>query len=880
MDTTGKSDGFSAALLAGFHRTSGSLLFESPAFGDFTGGLGNGLNAFSHMAIIHPDDVGRMAAFFAALPSLKAPTTTEYRLVGKDGGGLEVSFTAVPRGDEILASMHFRDPERHDNASSTDELWHFRELADAMPQLVWQANSSGGVQYYNRQVENYSGAEQDPVTGEWRWGQIVHPDDLEPTVAAWNRSVETGEVYEIEHRIRMSDDTYRWHLSRGVPIRDAGGHIVKWFGTATDIHSMRLASEAIRLGETRLRIAQEAANIGTWESSFTDGVPTSTYWSSEMWRIYGIEPGFAPPEEAFVNAIHPDDRDMILAHYARLLASDQDSVRYSFRIVRPDGRVRWIESIARVVRDEQRRPLVVTGVNLDTTDAKESQDELRQREAELRSLTENTPDILTRFDRDCRHVFVSRAVLTATGLPPEAFIGKTNRDLGMPTHLCDRWEAAIQATFETGHVQSESFEFETPCGLRHFETMLIPEPAPQSGRIEHVLSVARDITELKAVMDELRQAKEAAESASRARDKFLAVLSHELRTPLSPILMTSSVYAREPSLPQPVREAMDMIRRNVKVEARLIDDLLDLSRVLNGKLHLDNQPIALHHLAMHAVETCAEEIQSKRLDLQVTLAAQIDDVAGDPARLQQVLWNLLKNAIKFTDEGGTIEVMSWNEPGSIALSVRDTGCGIPADALARIFHAFEQAGDRASQSSGGLGLGLAISKGIVDLHRGSLTAHSDGEARGAEFVLRLPTALEDEPEPTAAALPENGGTIVAPRLLLVEDHYDTASAVSALLTSKGFDVMVAADGRSAMDAMRGHDFDLLVSDVGLPDIDGIELFPQLRAIRSIPGIAVSGYGTEDDLRRSREAGFADHLVKPIDSDKLEQAIWRLLTPVA
>jgi two-component system CheB/CheR fusion protein len=319
-----------------------------------------------------------------------------------------------------------------------------------------------------------------------------------------------------------------------------------------------------------------------------------------------------------------------------------------------------------------------------------------------------------------------------------------------------------------------------------------------------------------------------------------------------------------------------MIRRNVELEARLIDDLLDLSRVTNGKLRLQMQPTGIHDLLRQVFQICASDLAAKQLHLTTDFTAGEDRVTGDPARLQQVFWNLLKNAIKFTPEGGRIAVRSREvEGGRIAVEVEDSGIGIAADVLPRMFNAFAQGEAKASRQSGGLGLGLAISKAVVEMHGGTIRAASAGPGQGASLVVEIPAAA---PAPEAAAPVPSPEQAVArarkPRLLLVEDHEDTARMLAKLLRFSGYRVRTAATVAQALEAAATDRFDLLVSDLGLPDATGYDLMRQVRQLYGTPGIALSGYGMEEDVRKSMEAGFLDHLVKPINLDQLKATIQR------
>jgi two-component system CheB/CheR fusion protein len=379
----------------------------------------------------------------------------------------------------------------------------------------------------------------------------------------------------------------------------------------------------------------------------------------------------------------------------------------------------------------------------------------------------------------------------------------------------------------------------------------------------------------RAARADAEKARSEAETANRAKDKFLAVLSHELRTPLTPVAMAAMAMEMDPRLPFEFREDVAMVRRNVELETRLIDDLLDLSRVTSGKLRLNQQPTNVHRLIQHVLETVGPELHEKQLRVERDLKAQSDFVNADPARLQQTLWNLLKNAAKFTPSGGRVVIRTCNEDEWLVVEVADSGKGIDADVLPRIFDPFEQGAADVTQRYGGMGLGLAIAKAVVDLHGGTIRASSDGPGKGATFTVILPL---DKAKPLAASAGDSDATQAGQRpirLLLVEDHADTAKMLMRLLRLDGTDVQWAATVAAAVELASAERFDVVVSDLGLPDGSGHDLIKRLLRDRPVRGIAMSGYGMEDDIRQSREAGFVEHLVKPVSLPQLREAIRRV-----
>ncbi len=423
-------------------------------------------------------------------------------------------------------------------------------------------------------------------------------------------------------------------------------------------------------------------------------------------------------------------------------------------------------------------------------------------------------------------------------------------------------------------------------------------------------------------------------NANTSKDQFLAQLSHELRNPLSPVLtMVAELETVTDTLPT-ARQPLEIIRRNVELEARLIDDLLDVTRISRGKLQLSLQTVDVHRTMRLALEICQREIDEKGLKVELELRAKLHHVRADPARLQQIFWNLLKNAVKFTPQGKRIVVRSINlaaatrpritqptadfmqipggsaastvpgvavrqdngyaikrpgdepDPDFVRVEVIDEGIGVEPQHLRKIFNAFDQGQSTITQRFGGLGLGLAISKAMVDAHGGHLTVASEGAGKGATFNVELATVTPPTPEETAAANPTAPAAVGAATavdgagrsVLLVDDHLDTCLGMSRLLKRRGYKVAVAHSVTEALATADGETFDLLISDIGLPDGTGFDLMNALRERGGPPGIALSGYGMENDIEKSREAGFSDHLIKPVTIDRLDDAIRKLLAP--
>jgi PAS domain S-box-containing protein len=393
----------------------------------------------------------------------------------------------------------------------------------------------------------------------------------------------------------------------------------------------------------------------------------------------------------------------------------------------------------------------------------------------------------------------------------------------------------------------------------------------EAGRVIGASKIARDVTMQKQVQRELVAARDAAEGASKAKDHFLSVLSHELRTPLTPVLAAVSLIENEPSMsPQELRNQVGMIRRNIETEARLVDDLLDVTRIARGKIRLHFEVVDTHLVIRNVIDMLRTDIDEKGLSITLALRAKSPHVWADAGRLQQVFLNLLSNAVKFTPAEGNITAHTSNDDaGHVVASVSDTGAGIDADVLPRLFHAFEQGEQTVTRQFGGLGLGLSIVRSLVEMHHGGISASSAGRDKGATFTL----TLDSVPPATATGAPsEHQQGHRGLRVLLVEDHTDTRQVLSRLLSNLGCQVWAVGTVREAIDLSDRESFDMLVSDIGLPDGTGLQVMNHLRVRQPTRGIALSGFGQDDDVRRSQEAGFEMHLTKPVNFQTLKEMI--------
>jgi len=503
---------------------------------------------------------------------------------------------------------------------------------------------------------------------------------------------------------------------------------------------------------------------------------------------------------------------------------------------------------------------------------------LRQSEQRLSAILDNAPAMVYVIDADGRFLYVNGRWEPVLGLTNERVAGRSLHEF-FPRWVADQFAENNRRVLE-GRAPVGSEEVVPQADGPHSYISVKVPLFDAAGRPYAVCGISTDITERKRAEGERerllateRATRAEAERANEAKNEFLATLSHELRTPLTPVLLAASLMENHPGLPDDLREDVATIRRNVELESRLISDLLDLTRIERGKLKLEEQEVDLHLIVRSAVDICQREASAR---LTVSLKAARHTVRGDATRLQQVFWNLINNAIKFTGPDGTITVRSADAPGGrVRVEVADTGAGIDPAILPRLFNAFEQGEARAGRQQAGLGLGLAISKRLAEAHGGTIAAHSEGRGRGATFTVELPAqappAAADSHYPPAQSE-------ASPRqlnVLLVEDHESTLQVLSKLLRRLGHRVTGVSTAASATAAAKGNGFDVIISDLGLPDGSGLDVMRQVREKYAGRAIALTGYGMESDVAASREAGFAEHLTKPVDLNKLQDAIARV-----
>lgn len=663
------------------------------------------------------------------------------------------------------------------------------------------------------------------------------------------------------------------------------------------------AEEALRENEKRLALALIAAAMGVWT---WDLQTNAVQWSPEHYAIFGLD-SFDGTLEAFARTLHPEDAAHVLATVNGAIESHQP-YEAQFRIIRGDGTVRWVANRGRAEYDAHGKPLRMLGIVMDIEARKQAEDKLRESEQQLRSALNMVKREQIQLQTILANLPVGVMVTDKNGAALMLNqvlndIWKGNRTLQSLEQYGQykAWELGtnkpfapedwpISKTLSTGEPQAENeFGFERFDGTTGIMSAMAVALKDDEGAVIGGVAVARDVTERKhadeeraRLLESERRLRAAAEEANRFKDEFLATASHELRTPLTSIVGWARMLRSGNLDEETAARALESIERNANVQTKLIEDLLDSSRIISGKLVLDVQPLQLESVISDAVNTVRPAAQAKNISLEVSIDATVDSVPGDANRLQQVIWNLLANAVKFTPRDGRVTVALQRVDAQIEISVSDTGEGIASEFLPYVFDRFRQADGKTTKKHGGLGLGLAIVRHLVELHGGTVRAHSDGFGRGASFILSLPLSgnhVLSASHATPQVKKENVTTtnlrmeclpnLAGLRVLVIDNDRDTLEMLGATLSQCAAEVLTVTSVADALLELKRSKPDVLVSDIGMPGQDGYELIKSVREMeeqsaRVIPALALTAYAKAEDRVRALAAGYQVHLAKPIE----------------
>jgi PAS domain S-box-containing protein len=739
-------------------------------------------------------------------------------------------------------------------------------IANHTPVILSRCSRDLRFVFANRACAEFLQVEQEKIAGK-RFEEVVGKEAF-AALSPYIEQVLRGQPVEFEAEVPYAAAGLRFMRATYTPDVDERGVVVGWLASLIDVTDRKKAQRAVIERERLFRALVHASSHVVWHFR-ADGRPIKEIdeASAAWWREFtgqSEQQRTANGGSGWLEAVHPEDREIAMRCWQRVVSSEKP-VTSECRVRRHDGAWRWL-AVDSVPIESVNSCTEAAGAVVDITERKEAELALRESEHRFRAVVEASmvPFALLEPVReegrivDFRWQHVNAAATVTLQKPMEALIGRCVEE-----DFPGAWEEA--GLFE-GYVsvieKQQAFDTEllSSKSARWFRIIASP--------LEDAVAVwFADITQRK------RQ-EHALQDADRRKDEFLATLAHELRNPLAPIRQ-AALIARSPQVTDAQRHwAHSIIERQVQHMSLLLEDLLDVSRITRGTLSLRKQVVSLRAIVSSAVETARPLIDSRNHSLEVDVPERVQ-LEVDPLRLSQVLGNLLANAAKYTPHGGRIRLRAQVEQGAVVVRIEDTGIGLANEDLQRIFEMFSQAESSSESLQVGLGIGLALSKGLIELHGGSIEARSEGRGKGSEFVVRVPLG---EVGAVPAAIPRRDRDVrraVGRRVLIADDNRDAAESLAVLLRLEGHEAMVADDGPSALRLYDEQHPEVALLDIGMPQMDGNEV---ARRIRSRPGgkrvllVALTGWGQEKDRAASREAGFDHHLVKPVETDAIAQLL--------
>jgi PAS domain S-box-containing protein len=782
-------------------------------------------------------------------------------------------------------------------ANSSEAIWRF-ELDKPIPVELPAAEQLEMVYEFaylaecnDAMARMYGYDRTDQVLGK-RIADLISRSDLE-SLQFFRALKGCGyRLTDVETRAVDRQGHMKYFLNNLLAIRDGySGAIVRFWGTSRDITAQEEASQIIRESEERFRRITDATQDALWE---VDLKTNHLWWSEGAARLFGRSPvELQIGLEDWYSGIHPEDVDRVKAKFDAFMEGPETEWTDEYRFRRADGKYVDIYDQGSKFFDNG-VPRRVAGAMVDITEQKQASQALKESEEKFAKAFKASPDalVISRIS-DGRMIEVNESFAALSGYSVDELIGGSTITLDLYANTEDR-KRALEIMKQQNRVRDFEFTMKRKSGERRLITFSA-EPVQIRGE-QCWLTIGHDITERKRIEEErdrlFRQeqaAREEAEAASRMKDDFLATISHELRTPLTSILGWSRLLSSGALSESQITHAHHVIEQSASAQARLVDDILDTSRIITGRLQLEAQPVDIKRVFQAAVEVVRPSADTKKISLSVTIGNPIGMVLGDANRLQQVIWNLLSNAVKFTNEGGRVDAQLTRIDDQVEIIVTDTGIGIDPQFLPYIFDRFRQADSTSTRRFGGLGLGLAIVRHVVEVHGGTVSASSPGRGQGSTFKVRFPVsapaAAQVEPPPeqpkhVEELLEEGRQKLHGIRVLLVEDDADTLDMLRFILEQYGAEVFTAASTREGLKILDHWQPDALVSDLAMPGQDGYELIRQLRSRGAkrggnIPAVALSAYTRSEDRQRALAAGFQTHVSKPVDPEELVNVVANL-----
>ena len=840
--------------------------------------------------VMHPEDAVR---FFAHVKKLsQAPNEKvyrfEYRMQHKNGSwrwfssqDKVYSRTADGSVEQVVGIA--RDITSRKEAETafqkSEERLNLATEASGIGMWFWNLRENT-VEWTRLGKVIFGLTSDDTSTLEQCFDQI-HPEDRDRIRIALNESLTNRTEYSVEYRIVLSDYSIRWIAAKGKGFYHQDGQPLQMMGTIQDITARKKAEKQLEENEKLLRLALSNAKAGTWS---WDIINQQVVWSPENYELYGVDPKIDPLRyQDWASSLHPDDIEKSNLEVQKVLSGESTEFRTQFRIIHPQKGVRWLFGIGNVTRNDQDEPIRLSGINLDISDLSIARQALQKREYELELVTKVIPQQVWTALADGEIDYCNQRWLEYTGFSSEQCQSKYWESIIHPDDLLKvskNWQKAVIS----GHDYNIEARLRRADGEYHWFLVRAKPLKNEQGAIIKWYGTNTNINRIKKLESQLLQQTEDLSHANQLKDEFLAIVSHELRTPLNPILGWSQLLLGGNLDAEKTAKGISIIERNANLQAQLIEDLLDVSRILRGKLELKKVPVNLELVIKSALATVHLSAEAKSLQIETYYEPHICQVLGDASRLQQIVWNLLSNAIKFTTEGGNITV-KLERIGSLAqIEVKDTGTGIEPNFLPYVFDRFRQAESSSTRQFGGLGLGLAIVRYLTELHEGIVTVESPGLNRGTTFRVNLPLVKREISETTETALKSSEPSLQTNRfsgvkILAIDDAVDSLGLLSFVLEQEGARVITATTAEEAVSILQELTPDLIISDIEMPKISGYELITQIRQLsqgKNIPAIALTAYAGDTNSKRSIEAGFDRHLTKPIDIAKLMTTITEMI----
>ena len=788
--------------------------------------------------------------------------------VAKDGRRVDVSLAVSPirdaEGHIVGASTVAREiTARKRSETERARLVETLSLALAAADLgTWEWDPATDlINLSSRAAEIYGLPPAQTYAREWMRG-LIRSDHRDLAREAAARAVRERVEYDIEYPLESGV----WVAVRGRGVYDTGGSLTRTLGIVQNVTDRKRAEAELRQSEERHRLLVTATSDVVYSMSAD--------WT-EMQPLEGrqlVHSNAAPLRNWMEKNLPPAEHARVRAAI-RQAVSNKETFELEHLVVRPDGTPGWTLSRAVPILDFAGDIVEWFGTARDVTAQKHSEEELarvtveseRQRRL-YETILSATPDLVYVFDLAHRFSYANEALLAMWGKTWDQAIGRTFLDLGYEPWHASKHDEEIEQVVATKRPVRGEVPFTGTGGRRIYDYIFVPVFGA-GGDVEAVAGTTRDITDRKRMEEELRD-------TDRKKDDFIALLAHELRNPLAPIRNGLQVLRLASGDIDAIAQARAMMDRQLSHMVRLIDDLLDVSRISRNKMELRCERMLLADVVSTAVETARPMIEAAGHELKISLPPRPIFLDADPTRLAQVLSNLLTNSAKYTERGGKIHLSAERRNGELVVTVRDNGIGIPATSLASIFDMFSQVDRSIERSTGGLGIGLALVKGLVEMHNGKVTAESPGEGGGSTFTVRLPL-IEGRQGPATLGSADPERQRPARRVLVVDDNRDGAASMAMMLRLMGDEVRTARDGIEAVEMAESFRPEVILMDVGMPRLNGLDATRHIRSHewgKSITIIALTGWGQDNDQQKSLEAGCNGHLVKPVTLSDLQKLL--------